>query len=190
MKLIFTQSYLDLRYQIVIFKLRKMKSYLIIIAICVSTVAQATIKTDCSKIILQSGRVIEAEIVEINQSEVHYRRCGQKTNVDYIILTEAILVIKNSQDEVILFPKKEVDEDFLPENQKLYEMNAILALLFSTGFSFIAFYFIYRSEQILQQYPNRYKPINKKMLKWAKRIAITSSILLFLIGLIMRNILF
>ncbi len=164
-----------------------MKLQIIIIAICVAFISLAAIKTPCTKIILNSGRVIEAEILELNSTEIRYKKCGQTTDVEYFVSKDAVLIIKNAQDEVV-FVRKQGDEHLnIPESQKKYEVNSIWALIFAPISPLLAAIFSAISAKRMQEAPYKYKQISTKLVKWATVISILIAIIVALVLVIAFN---
>jgi hypothetical protein len=158
-----------------------MKLQLTIIAIGMTIVSHAIIKPPCAKIILKSGRVIEAEILELNATEIRYKKCGQITNVDYFVSKEAVLVLKNAQDEVIFVHKQEEQHLNRPEAQKEYEPNAVWALIFAPISPLIAAIFSAISAKRMRDKPYKYKQNSLKLVKWATAMSIVIAIMLALV---------
>jgi hypothetical protein len=158
-----------------------MKLQLTIIALCMVTMSHAAIKTPCVQIILNSGRVIEAEILELNTTEIRYKKCGQTTDVEYIVDKASVKVIKNSQDEVIYIHKKGEKEDYEDDAKKSYETFSILAVIFNLIYPLIGIIFTIISATRLSNAPHKYKKASKIWLKWAKGILIVYTFLFLLV---------
>jgi hypothetical protein len=155
-----------------------MKLKITIIFICISFIGRAALKIPCAKIIFNSGRVIEAEILEMDSTEIRYKKCGQTTDVNYFVSKESVLVIKNAQDEVI-FIRKSADYNLnTPESQKRYEPNSIWALIFAPISPLIAAIFSAISAKRMRDAPYKYKQNSIKLVKWATGISILIAILL------------
>jgi hypothetical protein len=164
-----------------------MKLQITILALCMAIVSHAAIKTPCAKIILNSGRVIEAEILEVNPVEIRYKKCGQTTDVEYILAKESVWVIKNSQDEVIFVHKKDENVDNMDDDKKSYETFSILALIFAIASPLLGLIFALVSTTRLDNAPRKYKKVSKSLLKWAKSILIAYVLLiLFILALLFR----
>ncbi len=159
-----------------------MKLQCTIIALCMAIMSHAAIKTPCAKIILNSGRVIEAEILELNSAEIRYKKCGQTTDVVYILGKETVLVIKNSQDEVIFVHKKGENDGDEADANKSYEIFSILAVIFNLIYPLLGIIFTLIAAVRLSNSPYKYKKASKTWLKWAKGI-LTVYAILFLIVL-------
>jgi hypothetical protein len=158
-----------------------MKLQLTIIAICMTIMSHAAIKTPCAKIILNSGRVIEAEILEVNPVEIRYKKCGQTTDVEYILAKETVFVIKNSQDEVIFIHKKGENDDYEVDAKKSYELFSILAVIFNLIYPLLGIIFTIISATRLSNAPHKYKKASKTWLKWAKGILIVYAFVFLLV---------
>jgi hypothetical protein len=161
-----------------------MKLQTTITALCMTFWSHAAIKTPCSKIVLNSGRVIEVAAFELNETEIRYKRCGQNTDIDYYIAKEAVLVIKNSQDEVILIRKSAENEPVVPENKKKYEVFSFLALVFVLVMPLIGVIFAGISSHRMYHAPQKYNKTSKKMLKWVDSILITYAAMLAIVLLL------
>ncbi|MEY4935255.1 MAG: hypothetical protein RIS64_1614 [Bacteroidota bacterium] len=160
-----------------------MKLQITILALCMAIVSHAAIKTPCAKIILNSGRVIEAEILEMNPVEIRYKKCGQTTDVEYILAKETVLVIKNSEDEVIFAYKKDENDAYsdIDDSKKQYEAFSILAFIFALIYPLLGLIFALVSALRLSKAPNKYKKASNSWLKWAKGILIVYGILILLV---------
>lgn len=55
----------------------------------------------CSRIILKSGDVIEADVSQITPTEVKYKRCGKPGDPEIILAKEDVLSIQASDGEII-----------------------------------------------------------------------------------------
>jgi hypothetical protein len=158
-----------------------MKLQITITAICMAFGSHAAIQTPCSKIVLNSGRIIEVATFELNPTEIRYKRCGQTTDIDYFVAKEAVLVIKNSQDEVILIRKSAENESIVPENKKKYEIFSFLALAFVLVMPLLGVIFAGISSHRMYHAPQKYNKTSKKMLKWVDSILITYTIMLAIV---------
>jgi hypothetical protein len=161
-----------------------MKLHLTIIALCITIISHAAIKTPCAKIILNSGQVIEAEILELNATEIRYKKCGQTTDVNYFVAKETVLVIKNAQDEVLFIRKK---DDYTPDAQKEYEPNSIWSLIFAPFSPLLAAIFGAISAKRMRDSPHKYKQTSPKLVKWAYAISIAIAILIAVVLAIAFN---
>jgi hypothetical protein len=140
-----------------------MKLQLTIIALCMAIISHAAIKTPCAKIVLNNGRVIEAEILELTPIEVRYKKCGQTTNVEYILPKESITVIKNHQDEVLFVHKKSEIESLVNDSEKDYEVTGIVALIMLALSPVLALPFGLLSRYRIKRAPNKYKSRSKML---------------------------
>ena len=158
-----------------------MKLQLTIIALCIITICDAAIKIPCAKIILNSGRIIEAEILEMNLAEIRYKKCGQPTDVEYFMSKESVRIIKNAQDEVIFVHKQDDVNLDIPEYKKEYEPNSIWALIFAPISPLLAAIFSTISAKRMRDAPYKYKQNSVKLVKWATALSIVIAILLALV---------
>jgi hypothetical protein len=164
-----------------------MKLQIAIIFICMSFIGRAALKIPCAKIILNSGRIIEAEILKIDSTEIRYKKCGQTTDVNYFVSKESVLVLKNAQDEVI-FVHKSADYNLnTPESQKEYEPNSIWALIFAPFSPLLAAIFGAISAKRMRDAPYKYKQTSPKLVKWAYAISIVIAILIAVVFAIAFN---
>ena len=151
------------------------------LALCLAIVSHAAIKTPCAKIILNSGRVIEAEILEVNPVEIRYKKCGQTTDVEYVLNKASVLVIKNSQDEVIFIHKKDEYDANMNDSQKKHELFSILAFIFAILYPVLGLIFMLISSARLNKSPHKYKKISNSWLSWAKGILTVYGIIILVV---------
>ena len=58
-------------------------------------------EVNCSRIILKNGDVIEADISQINPTEIKYKRCGKPNDPEFIIAKGEVLSIQAEDGEII-----------------------------------------------------------------------------------------
>jgi hypothetical protein len=165
-----------------------MKFRVTILALCMALVSHAAIKTPCAKIILHSGRVIEAEIVELTPTEIRYKNCGQTTDVEHILAKESILVIKSHQDEIIYIHKKGDNQSNINDSEKEYETTGIVALIMLALSPLLALPFGLISRYRIKQAPNKYKSRSKIIADIAIGVSIGMIALVALLFLIFLNL--
>jgi hypothetical protein len=109
------------------------------------TVSVRRLNTDsCSLILLKNGDIIQANITQISEAEIKYKRCGKPNDPEMIIRKKGVLSVKTSDGETIYrSPKNDdiPDEDRKPNGLgiagfilsllPLYGIGSILGLIFS-----------------------------------------------------------
>jgi hypothetical protein len=63
--------------------------------------AMPILPSDCSKIVMKDGDVIEANIIQINPTEIKYKRCGKPNDPEIVINKKDVLSIKAADGEII-----------------------------------------------------------------------------------------
>jgi hypothetical protein len=124
-------------------------------------VSHAAIKTPCAKIILNSGRIIEAEILELTPTEIRYKNCGQTTEVEHILAKESVRVIKSHQNEILFIHKNGDNQSGIDDSEKEYETTGIVALVMLALSPLLALPFGLISRYRIKLSPNKYKSKSK-----------------------------
>jgi hypothetical protein len=60
-----------------------------------------TTPPECSKIVMKDGDVIEANIIQINPTEIKYKRCGKPNDPEIVINKKDVLSVKAPDGEII-----------------------------------------------------------------------------------------
>ena len=86
---------------------------------------------DCAQIVLKSGDIIQANIIQITPTEIKYKRCGKPNDPEISISKKEVLSIKASDGDIIYRNSNKSANNDVDDSEKKFSGLAIAGFVLS-----------------------------------------------------------